>query len=310
MDSRTPLIERIRPCSFAAFLVAIVCLGLATALRIAAGRLGVNLLFATYFPAVLVTAMLAGVPASLGVIFGSIGIVWWAFIPPFYEFAPPSTTDIANALLFIVSSGCIAALAYLFRDVVRKLRERDRERDLLLREMEHRGRNTYAVVEAIVRNTLVHDRVSADAIAGRVRAVSSANDLVNQSNTKTVKLRSLLSLAFASNAATQLRMSGPDIDVTPDAARKLGLVFHELVINAMKHGALSNPTGRVSAEWRTDGDQMRLRWKETGGPPVAPPQRDGFGMVIVTQSLKSLSGDIVFAFDPEGLGCDISFDGR
>jgi two-component sensor histidine kinase len=96
----------------------------------------------------------------------------------------------------------------------------------------------------------------------------------------------------------------------PDAARKLGLVFHELVINAMKHGALSNPTGRVNAKWRADGDKVRLQWKETGGPPVAPPQREGFGTVIVSQSLRSLSGDIAFAFDPDGLGCDIGFDSR
>jgi two-component sensor histidine kinase len=310
MDLRTPLIERISPCSFAAFLVAIVCLGLATLLRIAAGRLGVNLLFATYFPAVLVTAMFAGVPAALGVIFGSIVIAWWAFIPPVYEFATPSATDVANALLFIISSGCIVALAYLFRDVVRKLRERDRERELLLQEMEHRGRNTYAVVEAIVRNTLAHDPASADAIAGRVRAVSSANDLVNQSDSKTVKLRSLLALEFASNATNQLRMSGPDIEVAPDAARKLGLVFHELATNAMKHGALSTPTGHITALWRADGSKVRLTWKENGGPPVAPPQREGFGTVIVTQSVKSLSGDIVYAFEPDGLGCDISFDCR
>jgi two-component sensor histidine kinase len=310
MNLRTPLTERISPCSFAAFLIAIVCLGLATALRIAAGLIGVSLLFATYFPAVLVTAMLAGAPAGLGVILCSIVIVWWAFIPPFYSFGPLSATDVANILLFVISSGCIVALAYLFRDVVQKLRERDRERELLLKEMEHRGRNTYAVVEAIVRNTLTHDPASADAIAGRVRAVSSANDLVNQSNTKTVKLRSLLSLEFASNAIAQLRMSGPDVEVAPDAARKLGLVFHELVTNAMKHGALSNPTGRVSADWRADGSKVCMIWKEDGGPPVAPPQREGFGTVIVTQSLKSLSGDIAFAFDPGGLGCDISFDCR
>ncbi len=177
-----------------------------------------------------------------------------------------SATDVANVLLFVISSGCIVALAYLFRDVVQKLRERDRERELLLKELEHRGRNTYAVVEAIVRNTLVHDPASADAIAGRVRAVSSANDLVNQSNAKTVKLRSLLSLEFASNAIAQLRMSGPDVEVAPDAARKLGLVFHELVTNAMKHGALSNPTGRVSADWRADGSKVRMIWKEDRRP--------------------------------------------
>ena len=185
------------------------------------------------------------------------------------------------------------ALATFHRDVLQRLRERDRERDLLLREMEHRGRNTYAVVEAIVRNTLVNDRASADAIAGRVHAVSSANDLVNQSNTKTVQLKALLALEFGPNAEARLRTAGPDIEVSPDAARNLGLVFHELVINAMKHGALSAPNGRVVVQWRAEGGTVHLGWKEENGPPVAPPQRQGFGTVIVTQSLKSLGGDIV-----------------
>jgi two-component sensor histidine kinase len=309
-DRWTPLVERIRPYSFAALLLAIVCIGLATLPRIAFGWLGVSLLFDTYFPAVLVAALLAGIPAGVGVIIGSVIVVWWAFIPPAYVFGPLSPADIDNCLLFVISSGCIVVVAQLYRDVLHKSRARDRERELLMMELEHRGRNTYAVVEAIVRNTLVNDRASADAIAGRVRAVSSANDLVNQSNTKAVQLKALLSLEFALNAKTQLVISGPDIELSADASRKLGLVFHELVTNAMKHGALSTPDGRVVVQWRADGTKVHLLWKEEGGPPVSPPQREGFGTVVVTQSLNSLAGDIASAFNPDGLRCEIAFNCR
>ena len=116
-----------------------------------------------------------------------------------------------------------------------------------------------------MRTTLVNDRASADAIAGRVRAVSSANDLVNQSDEKTVPLPVLLSLEFAPNPETRLQTSGPDVEVSSDAARKLGLVFHELVTNAMKHGALANPDGRVAVDWQADGrivhlDLARAEW--------------------------------------------------
>jgi two-component sensor histidine kinase len=307
-DRWTPLVERILPYSFAALLLALVCIGLATLLRIAFGWLGVSLPFDTYFPAVLVAALLAGIPAGVGVIIGSVIVVWWAFIPPAYVFSSLSAADIANCLLFVISSGCIVAVAQLYRDVLHKSRARDQERELLMLELEHRGRNTYAVVEAIVRNTLVNDRASADAIAGRVRAVSSANDLVNQSNTKAVQLKALLSLEFALNAKTQRVISGPDIELSADASRKLGLVFHELVTNAMKHGALSTPDGRVSVQWRADGTKVHLSWKETGGPPVLPPEREGFGTVVVTQSLNSLAGDIASAFDPDGLRCEITFN--
>jgi two-component sensor histidine kinase len=201
-------------------------------------------------------------------------------------------------------------VAHLYRDVLHKSRQRDRERDLLMRELEHRGRNTYAVVEAIVRNTLVNDRTSADAIAGRVRAVSSANDLVNQSSAKAVQLRTLLSHNFAPNDKAQLRISGPDVELSPDAARKMGLVFHELVTNAMKHGALSRPGGAVAVQWRGDASNVHLTWTEADGPPVLAPQRQGFGTVIVSQSLKSLSGDIAYDFDADGLRCTMTFNCR
>ena len=310
MDRWTSLLERIRPYSVSALFVVFACLGLATLLRIGFGWLGVSLAFATFYPAVLVAALLAGAPAGVGVMFGSIFIAWWAFIPPSYEFNHLTSTDIANFLLFLFSSGCIVALAQWHREVLQRSHERDLERDLLMQELEHRGRNTYAVVESIVRNTLLDDRASADAIAGRVRAVSSANDLVNQSGTKTVRLKTLLALEFAPNAETRLRISGPDIALSADAARKLGLVFHELTTNAMKHGALAKPEGRVIASWQADGGQVRLSWKEEDGPPVLPPQREGFGTVVVTQSLKSLSGDIAFAFEPDGLCCEMTFGYR
>jgi two-component sensor histidine kinase len=291
-----------------AFLVAALCLAVATLLRVVLADFGLDALFPSYYPAVLFAALLAGTPAGMGVVVGAILIVWWAFIPPVYQFNPLNAAQTANLVLFFISSGCLVVMSHLYRDVLVRLRQRDRERDLLLQELQHRGRNTYAVVESIVRNTLVNDRASADAIAGRVRAVSSANDLVNQSNTKNVQLHSLLTLEFAPNADTRLRMSGPNVALSADAARKLGLVFHELTTNAMKHGALANPGGRIAASWQAKGRKVHLTWQEHDGPAVAPPLREGFGTIIVTQSIKSLSGDISFAFNPEGLRCEMAFD--
>jgi len=309
-DRRARYVERIRPWSWTALLVVILCVAVATLLRIAFADFGLNVLFPSYYPAVLLAALLAGAPAGVGVIVGAIVIVWWAFIPPHYQFSQLSAEQAADLVVFAASSGCLVVMSHLYRNVLLRLRQRDRERDLLVEELQHRGRNTYAVVESIVRNTLVNDPASADAIAGRVRAVSSANDLVNQSDAKTVELRSLLSLEFAPNEQTQLRMAGADIALSADVARKLGLVFHELVTNAMKHGALSNPRGRVVVKWRVDGDTVRLKWHEQGGPAVLPRERQGFGTVIVTQSLKSIAGDITFAFEPSGLDCDIYFKCR
>jgi two-component sensor histidine kinase len=307
-DRRTRFVERIRPYSWTALFIVIVCLAAAWLLRVIISDLGLNALFPTFYPAVLLTALVAGTPAGIVTIIGAILIAWWAFIPPLYEFGPLTGDQIANLVLFAASSGCLVFMSHLYRDALIVLRRRDRERELLIQEMQHRGRNTYAVVESIVRTTLVNDRASADAIAGRVRAVSSANDLVNQSDEKMVPLPALLSLEFAPNPETRLRTSGPAVEVSSDAARKLGLVFHELVTNAMKHGALANPDGRVVVDWQAEGRMVHLTWREQNGPPVSPPQRQGFGTMIVTESLKSLSGGTAFAFDPDGLRCEMSFN--
>ena len=306
-DRRTRFVERVRPYSLRAAAIVVACLGAASLLRAAFAVVGIDALFPTYYPAVLLAALVAGTPAGIATIVGSIVIVWWAFIPPIFAFGRLSGEEASNLILFAASSGCLVYMSHLYRDAWVRLRRRDRERDLLIREMQHRGRNTYAVVESIVRNTLVDDRASADAIAGRVRAVSSANDLVNQSDEKTVPLTSLLSLEFEPNPETRLRASGPYVEVSSDAARKLGLVFHELVTNAMKHGALSRPNGQVVVDWRTDGQMIGMTWREQNGPTVAPPTRQGFGTLIMTESVKSLSGSTTFTFDPAGLRCDMRF---
>ncbi len=309
-DRRARFVERVLPYSWKAAGTVVACLVAATLLRMAVASLGINALFPTFYPAVLLAALVAGTPAGIVTIVGSILIAWWAFIPPLFSFSQLNGEEIGNLMLFAASSGCLVVMSHLYRDAWIKLRRRDRERELLLREMQHRGRNTYSVVESIVRNTLVNDRASADAIAGRVRAVSSANDLVNQSDEKTVPLPALLALEFAPNPGARLRTSGPYIEVSADAARKLGLVFHELVTNAMKHGALSHPNGRVAVDWQADGRMVQLTWREQNGPAVAPPTRQGFGTVIVTESLKSLSGRTTFDFDPAGLRCDMYFSGQ
>ena len=160
---------RIRPYSAAAAIVATASLGGATLLRIAVGWLGVSAPFSTFFPAVLVTALLAGVPAAVGVIAVSVLIAWWTFLPPTRTFNALSATDLANISIFVVSSALIVVVAHLYRGSLRQLRDRNNERELLMHELEHRGRNTYAIVETIVRNMLGAEREKADIIAARVR---------------------------------------------------------------------------------------------------------------------------------------------
>jgi two-component sensor histidine kinase len=87
----------------------------------------------------------------------------------------------------------------------------------------------------------------------------------------------------------------------------LVLLFHELVTNAAKHGALSSPTGRVTVKWTRKDQDLILDWKESGGPKVVPPLKEGFGSQLITVCVKALSGTVQPHFAPEGLTCSMTF---
>jgi two-component sensor histidine kinase len=93
----------------------------------------------------------------------------------------------------------------------------------------------------------------------------------------------------------------------PDTERHLALVFHEVVTNASKYGALSKPDGRVLISWKEVEGVIRLEWRQEGGPLVTPPERQGFGSRSITESHKTVSGSITPIFAPEGLRCSITF---
>lgn len=301
------LTESIPPYSFRALLLVVGSIAVATGARELFGQLGADLKFATYFPAVLIVALLAGPPAAVMTIIGSMLTVWWAFVPPFHSFVPLDTTQQINMLLFIFSCALIVGLSHSYRRLYMRLAARERERELILRELEHRGRNTYAIIEAIIRKTMEDDPARAETIAGRVRAVKFANDLINRADNHTILFRSLLDFEFAPYGRERFEIEGEDIVLNADTARSLALVIHELVTNAAKYGALSLAHGRVLLSWRMDGETVALRWKEEGGPSVTKPVKHNFGTKIVTETLKSLSGGIVATFAEAGFQCEIRF---
>ena len=194
------------------------------------------------------------------------------FVSSIFGFPQQNPTGIANTLAFIVASGPVVIVARLCRIALEQLREKENQRELLVHELQHRGRNTYAIVESIMRNTLGPDSVKADAIAASVRAVSSAIDLVNWtvSNGRAVPLRKLLDLVFEANAE-RISVSGPSIALSPTAIRTLSLVFHGLLTNAMKYGALSSQHGMIAISWTASGGEVRLHWIETVGPTISEP---------------------------------------
>ena len=279
------------PRSAGAFGFAALCVAAATVLRFALGYINPDLVpFATYFPAILAVALFAGVPAAIAAVVLSIAAVGWLFGPP----GPVTRLEVLNAALFAVASVLIVVLAEAYRQLVERYRLQEKQKNLMVRELDHRGKNTFAVVESIVLQTLAHDPDIAKVITGRIRAVSSTNDIISHAADLQPDLHTLIRAKFKPFGEFRANLKGGDVKLPADAARNLSLVFHELVTNAIKHGALSRPEGRIEISWRSDDANLTIDWIERGGPHTSPP---------VSGCMKSLGGTVDAAFPAEGLEC-------
>ncbi|WEX85949.1 PAS domain-containing protein [Sinorhizobium garamanticum] len=174
---------------------------------------------------------------------------------------------------------------------------------LLLKELNHRVKNTLAMLQSLARQTL---RQTSDpvefmaAFAGRLQSISDAHGLLSDYEWGTIRLSELISKQlrpYVSDYAEQVEIHKDEILLGPDQAVGLGLVLHELATNALKYGSLSVPKGKVVLTARgvvEDGDSvLHLTWTEVGGPPVREPRRRGFGSILIERSLDKIIGSSV-----------------
>ncbi len=298
--------ERIRPYSVAAFSIAIASVTIATLLRVVGGWASSDLRFAIYLPAILASGLLADVPAALGVGLASIVIIAWAFLPPYFEFKWLSENDLINIFFNVVPYLITVFFAYLCRAVLQRLRRGEHNNQILVKELQHRGRNIFSVIDVIVQKTLAHDPESARTISGRLHSIQHANELLTGEG-QSVTIKDLLREEFAVYGENRLQLRGPDFDIGPESARHLALLFHELATNAAKYGALSRADGKVVVDWHWNGIKLYLTWKECGGPKLAPlPGKQGFGTQLIEASVRSLCGIIQPSFNPDGFACSMN----
>jgi two-component sensor histidine kinase len=188
----------------------------------------------------------------------------------------------------------------------------ERLQRLVLEELHHRVKNTLAIVMAIVTQSLraaksVND--GREAIEYRLVALGRVHDLLLESNWTSAKLAEILKAAtdpFDRDNNSGFIVQSSNIDVSPGAVLPLAMVLNELCTNAIKYGALSNATGRVSITSSVDNSQklFRLKWAESGGPTVAMPTRRGFGSRLIEHSfVRQLRGEAELTFAPSGVVC-------
>lgn len=177
---------------------------------------------------------------------------------------------------------------------------------LLINELNHRVKNTLAIVQAIAWQSL---RGSAppevrDAFEGRLAALSAAHDVLTQQSWESAAIDRIIVEATAPHQDGRISAEGPAVELAPKTAVALGLAMHELATNAVKHGALSASAGRVEIRWRVEADRLSLIWTERGGPPARAPARRGFGFRMLEKGLADeLRGEVRLDFRPEGLVC-------
>lgn len=187
----------------------------------------------------------------------------------------------------------------------------DEHRQLMVEELNHRVKNTLAVVQGIVSQTL-RTTLSPDAarraVMERLTILSRAQDILTRSSWTGAPLREVVETATAplTPADGRVLVSGPDVDLGARSVLSLTMALHELGTNATKYGALSNDKGRVEVTWTVKNEVLELTWTERDGPAVETPTRQGFGSRLIAGGLaRGLGGQTRFSFAPEGVSWSV-----
>ena len=181
--------------------------------------------------------------------------------------------------------------------------------NLLIEELNHRVKNTLAIVQAIAVQTFRSaSRDERDKFEGRLGALAEAHNLLNTEKWQGAELQDVVGRVlrpYLLNNPDRLRMSGPKVPLPPRLAVVLSMIVHEIATNAAKYGALSNENGTIRLDWEIITEKarpaLRLIWAEAGGPLVVAPVRRGFGSRLIERSARDqLGGEATIDFLPRG----------
>jgi PAS domain S-box-containing protein len=194
--------------------------------------------------------------------------------------------------------------------------EADRRQKLLIDELNHRVKNTLATVQSLAWQAArpgVPPQVAQQRFQERLLALSRTHNLLNETHWEGASLRTILETELHpyATAPARIRLHGPEVQLSPKSAVVLGMAFHELTTNAVKHGALSLASGQVQVDWKVDqaGDEtiLTVEWCELGGPPLDVQPNAGFGSRLLRQTIiLELAGELDVRFEREGVCCTIA----
>jgi len=196
---------------------------------------------------------------------------------------------------------------------ISQLKAAERQRELLIRELDHRVKNTLAIVQSVCQQTM---RSAAslenfgEAFGSRLQAIASTHALLAAHNWSRTELRDVIEAIvgpYRESDSIVLRPGRPLL-LKPAAALHVGMALNELMTNSAKYGALSAPGGQVRLAWRMNGGgELEISWSESGGPEVRPPERQGFGTTLIEKGTAlQFGGRARIDFAAAGLQCEIA----
>ncbi len=284
---------------------------LPTAIRASIDQVVSDTTFVAYSPFVLIAALLLTYRQAAAVTIGSAVVANFLFMEPRYTLLA-TPTDTFGTLLFIVSSALVVAVGQTLRRTVRALEEAREREAHLNRELQHRVKNTLAVVQGLASQTfrdVPDSRASLEKLHGRIGALADANEILRDGHWEECKLPELAIRALDPfNARGAISLRGPRCTLPEESCVPLVLAFHELGTNAVKYGALSSNDGLIALNWSmTATGELAIRWEERDGPAVHPPRRKGLGSKL----LRSQAGleAVSVAFEPTGVVCELRVSG-
>lgn len=206
--------------------------------------------------------------------------------------------------------GPLIGASLIMRNVSVQKKREDHVR-FLMRELTHRSKNLLAVIQAMARQSMTRDTSPEDFVkrfTERLAGLAGSHDLLSSLDWKGASLMDLIRSQlnhYLDLFGSRIKLEGDDILIRPIAAQNIGIALHELSTNAAKYGALSNDDGIVTITWsfsEAAEPQMTMVWRESGGPSVVAPTRQGFGRTVMDRIAgRALGGRSGIAFEPAGV---------
>src|SRR5262245_64799601 len=297
----------VRAGSAEAYAFALLCVAVAAVVRWGVGLWFEGIVpFATFFPAVLLAALVGGIgPGVFATITGGI-VAWWIFVIPPMAFFPLKPGQVISLIAYLITCLIIVSAAEHYRRLTKRFEDEQKFRELAVEELAHRLKNKVATIQSIVSLRLREDPQARDEIVKCLGALRATDDLIIAAQGKGARIADILSIELKPYDVARISVEGPEILLAPKLALTMALLFHELTTNAAKYGALSHSVGKISVRWSRSENWLNLDWRESEGPPVTAPNHRGFGTRLFLRALEQFGGKVEAIFPSTGLVCKLS----